>query len=125
MQFQFGGVFGGVVSPSTDNKHVTNPSAVVELKTIALGDLLDELHSPQTIEYMSLDVEGAESMVMKDFPFEKYQFKLMTIERPKPDLFELLHQNGYEQLRVNSAFGDTTWIHTQSMGPMVEELKKQ
>ena len=30
-------------------------------------------------------LEGAETMVMRDFHFEKYTFKIITVERPKPE----------------------------------------
>ena len=47
---------------------------------------------------------------MKDFPFAKYQFKTLTVERPKDELITLLTQNGYKKL-IDIKRGDTLWVH--------------
>lgn len=48
---------------------------------------------------------------MRDFPFDRYVFKILTIERPKAELVELLQQNGYERLCEIATFGETLWVH--------------
>ena len=45
---------------------------------------------PKLIDYMSLDVEGAEYEILKNFPFDKFKFKSMSIERPNKNL-DLFH----------------------------------
>lgn len=42
--------------------------------------LLESSHAPQIIDYMSVDVDGACSSFIKNFPFDRYEFKLMTYE---------------------------------------------
>merc|ERR1712039_1055946 len=78
---------------------------------VSLGDMLDTLKAPTVIDYLSLDVEGAESDVMTHFPWDRYAFSVLTVERPKDDLRQWLNSSGYYLLRNNSLFGDTTWIH--------------
>ena len=56
-----------------DTKTVT-----VEMQTPARA--LEQTTLPNVIDYMSLDVEGAELDVMKNFPFEKYCVRYATIE---------------------------------------------
>jgi len=45
-----------------------------------LSHILDESNAPSTIDFLSLDVEGAELEVLKGIDFEKYKFKFMLIE---------------------------------------------
>jgi FkbM family methyltransferase len=41
---------------------------------------LDNIEAPKTIDYLSIDVEGGEYDIIKEFPFEKYFVKYITIE---------------------------------------------
>tara|TARA_B100001094_G_C18120883_1_gene766783 strand:- start:190 stop:1563 length:1374 start_codon:yes stop_codon:yes gene_type:complete len=43
-------------------------------------DVLGEANIPSIIDYMSLDVEGAEMSVLESFPFDKYCIRYSTIE---------------------------------------------
>ena len=84
----------------------------VDLYTVPFLEILEKFHAPFEIDYMSLDVEGAEFLVMEAFPFDKYLFKVMTIERPNQDLVNLLLKNGYLYLAANNEDGmETAWIH--------------
>ena len=66
--------------------------------------------APKVIDYLSLDVEGAETYIMRDFPFDKYKFKCMSVERPKDELLALLENNGYKKV-LDFKRGDTLWAH--------------
>jgi hypothetical protein len=60
-----------------------------------LADVLREHGAPKLIDYFSLDVEGFEMEILRLFPFDEYQFGCLSIERPPPELHNLLHSNGY------------------------------
>ena len=45
-----------------------------------LSDIMDEAQCPETIDLLSLDVEGAEMAVLRGTDLEKYRFKYMLIE---------------------------------------------
>ena len=66
-------------------------------------------NAPKTIEYLSLDVEGAETAVLKYFPFNKYKFLAMTIERPTKELNATLFKNDYTFVKNYKV--DTFYIH--------------
>lgn len=121
--FTFKGSLSGIVDGNTDN-HVESKQGSKDLHIVALGDLLKKFNAPEVIDYFSLDVEGAESLVMDSFPWEKYTFKVLTVERPKDDLRAKLKNNGYEFLRRNSGFDDELWIHTASF-PDANSIRKQ
>jgi hypothetical protein len=76
--------------------------------TVPLREILDRFEVPKHFDYLSLDVEGAEYLVMKDFPFDQYSMKILTIERPKQELVDLLYQHGYVYLAAFNQFGDET-----------------
>jgi FkbM family methyltransferase len=78
----------------------------IEVQTISLLDVLDNANAPSFIEYMSLDTEGSEFEILKDFDFEKYTFGLIDIEHNyveprRTQIRDLLTSNGYEYLREN------------------------
>jgi FkbM family methyltransferase len=58
--------------------HSLNPSIHAKVKT--LTKVLEESNSPKEIDFFSLDVEGAESVVLEGINFEKYTFKYLLIE---------------------------------------------
>jgi FkbM family methyltransferase len=88
------GVMGGIVSEETRNPDGTN-SDEVELKTVTLNRVLEESRSPQLIDYLSIDIEGAEERVLSDFDFNRYRFNCITIEEPTARLRELFRSKGY------------------------------
>ena len=76
-------------------KHHKGPP--IDLYTVPLLEELEHFDArpSRVIDYLSLDVEGAEYFVIKDFPFDRYTIKTMTIERPKQELVDLFYTNGY------------------------------
>lgn len=82
--------------------------------TAPLIEVFERFQVPKVIDYMSLDVEGAEYLIMNDFPFDRYQMKLMTVERPNDDLKILLAQHGYIYLKDLVLWGETLWAHNST-----------
>jgi hypothetical protein len=111
------GAFGGIVDPRFDNtpNRTRNSqeglASLVKRSTVTLEEVLDRFNAPTVIDYMSLDVEGAETYIMEGFPFHKYMFKIMTVERPKHELRALLSAHGYTFLMKISTWGETVWIN--------------
>ena len=74
--------------------------------TISLTDLLDRAKAPSFIEYLSLDTEGSEYEIIKNFNFNKYKFGLIDIEHNNIEprrtyIKNLLLNNGYVYLGPN------------------------
>ena len=60
----------------------------------------------------SLDIEGAEYDALSTFPFTKYQFTVMTVERPQKRLRDHLRKNGYVYVKdLDCTFGEQLWVH--------------
>mgnify|MGYP003953788659 CR=1 FL=1 len=64
-------------------------------------DVLEESKIPNVIDYMSLDVEGAEMNILKSFPFDKYCIRYSTIEtnddkNKETELRNFMKSKGYK-----------------------------
>jgi FkbM family methyltransferase len=97
--FEKNGVFGGITSSETDNKPESSVGEVIVVATTTLGNLLKKLNAPHKIDYLSIDIEGAEERVLKDFPFTDYQISCITIERPSRALRIILEANDFTLIR--------------------------
>ena len=94
----------GIIDNINDyNKHfmTTRPHEFIKMRTRLLSDILKEHNAPKYIEYMNMDIEGAEYDVLRTFPFNQYSFGCMTIEHnfiePARTLIrQLLENNGYK-----------------------------
>lgn len=109
--FNMRGGLGGLVGKQYDNKIAVNTSEMVY--TVTLADILDKFNAPSHIDYLSLDVEGAEEDVLRDFPFFQYTFSVLTVERPSPFVHDLLVANKYVFIRDFSRFGDCFYVHAR------------
>ncbi|CAB9498477.1 Methyltransferase FkbM [Seminavis robusta] len=103
------GPFGGIVGKGFDNKNAKQPEPRF---TASLVSILQKFNAPKVIDYLSLDVEGAEEFIMKEFPFHQpYTFRVISIERPKSVLKKKLQDAGYKHV-MDFKRGDTLWAHS-------------
>jgi FkbM family methyltransferase len=94
VQFSAIGLRGGIVAPDTDNSAVDSDT-IVEIAARTLTSILDDAKAPNRIDYLSVDVEGAESRVFRGLDWDQYAFSCMTIERPSEDLRDALADHSY------------------------------
>jgi len=115
--FENGGI-GGIIGPKYDNNFKkrfkilnknSNKKKIKRYRSVTLQSILKKYKAPKIIDYLSLDVEGAETDVLKNFPFKEYKFLVLTIERPSIILNKLLFKNDY--LFVKNHKVDTFYIH--------------
>jgi hypothetical protein len=93
------GGYGGLVGEGLDNfnrhpRGLGRPPATMDLTTRTLLDVLSHAHAPTTVDYLSLDVEGAENRVLTTDVLLRYTFLTLTVERPSPRLSALLFAHG-------------------------------
>lgn len=96
--------------------YTNNDIKVVTLSTISLMDCLKQFDAPPVIDYMSLDTEGAEYEILREFDFTKYTFNYIALEHnsqePKRTLIrQLMEKNGYAWVRAIMA--DDDYINIQ------------
>jgi hypothetical protein len=109
---------GGIVGKEFDNPEVKQGETTITKYTVSLLEIFERFEVPRDIDYFSLDVEGAESMVLSSFPLDLYSFKILTIERPQPDAMKLLQSKGYVCLKNLRRFGETIWARKSAFSEL-------
>jgi FkbM family methyltransferase len=111
-------LFAGIVDADTDNRTANTPQQLAELEkngkiirmlTKTLEQVLEECNAPHIIDFLSIDVEGAETRILRNFPFGTYTFLAIAIERPSPELRQILQKNGYVLVGHNPC--DEYYVH--------------
>lgn len=105
------GAMGGIVRKGFDNGVINRKFGATKMHTVTLSEVLTRANAPNVIDYMSLDVEGAETFIAKDFPWHLYTVKLLTVERPDDQLKEILAGAGLIYLKTHGTFGDLMYAH--------------
>ena len=100
---------GGIMDQDVDNKE-PGTNKVIKLKTVSLNSVLEDKHAPNIIDYLSIDVEGAEERILSGFDFHKYNFRCVTIERPSKLLKSLFKDHGYILIKEISVL-DCFYVH--------------
>jgi len=128
--FEDGGI-GGIIGDQYDNnyqkrssiiKKRSNRHKIKNYKSVALKSILKKFKAPKVIDYLSLDVEGAETIILKKFPFKEYKFLTLTIERPTIHLNKILFKNGYKFVKNHKV--DTYYIHESLQKKIKIKLEK-
>ena len=128
VQVKFRGVYGGIVGKMDEQlaNRKREPNSKTETRfSVPFPTVLRKFKVPKTIDYLSLDVEGAEYLVMSSFPFEEYTIRLLTIERPSQELSSLLEAHGYLMLKKLVWWGETLWAHKSTgLSPLHPKVAK-
>ena len=77
-------------------KHDAHSSTTTK-ETVTLRDLLEQHGAPQTIEFLCLDVEGAERTILDAFDFDA-QHRILAISIEGKSCDDLLEAKGYRQV---------------------------
>lgn len=97
---------GDQMSGIADHRTYQMPTkSPVEMKTRRMVDVLRQCRAPRQIDYLSLDVEGAEVEILQDFPYAEYEVAVFTVEHNavnfperisvKNQMREILDEQGY------------------------------
>jgi len=94
---------------------------LVKKDCITLEDVIIQYKLPDTIDFLMLDIEGAEKEVLKVFPFNKYKFNSMCIEGGH-EYSEFLYNHNYIMVEnpfrtPNTQFTEYCFIH-KSLSPI-------
>ena len=103
--------------------HVKGGHPTIKVPCITLMQLLEKNNAPHIIDYLSLDTEGSEWDILKDFDFSEYTFLTITVENnyhgnddekkekgARDNVRKLLKDNGYIWQK-ELWFGEDWFIH--------------
>jgi len=95
---------------STANKYMSSDSHANSRKisesylvdTISLNDLLVAFDAPAVIDYLSIDTEGSEFLILSNLDFSKWKFRVITVEHnyseQRVEIYDLLASKGYRRV---------------------------
>ena len=98
-----------LVQKCSESRSPENFYATRDLSTVDIKEMLKEYGVPSKVDYISFDVDDANLRLVRDFPYEDYQFKFATIEHDlyrlgpdiKNEMQKILLNNGYSLYREN------------------------
>jgi len=130
IEFEVHGAVSSIVAPFAKLKPGSPKSDIYRMKvnTTTLLSVLIHYDAPSVIDYLSLDIEGAEYEAMRLFPFHHYTFLTASVENPGQCLFFLLIHHGYIPLKTTCrskamTTGETLFVHKThpNVKPLVEK----
>lgn len=80
IKFQCGDVYGGIQQYLDHEATKVGINDIIEVTTVTLDDILFIVNAPKNIEYISIDTEGNELLILESFPMDKWNVDLWTIE---------------------------------------------
>lgn len=88
-------------------KYLNKNQSIAKFKSEAstLNDILNKSNSPKIIDFLSLDVEGAELEVLKGIDHSQYRFKYILVEcRDKDKMFNYMKNINYNYISQLNRF---------------------
>ncbi len=85
-----------------------------DVETITLDDLLDEAGAPDVIDFLSIDTEGSEVVILGAYDFERRPIRAISVEhndRHREELFTLLTAKGYRRKWPAYSGHDDWYVH--------------
>lgn len=119
MMFYQAGQLGGIADTLGAWKVRAEKASAVEFTTVTLGDILARAKAPRRIDFVSLDIEGAELEALRGLPLDRYQIGALVIEHnfeePKRSrIEEFMKSHGYR--RVHTWQQDDFYLPTPPAG---------
>ena len=119
VKFREAGAVGGIDTTLKTYKGQASAANEAEFVTATLDEILEKAKAPKWIDYMNLDIEGAEYEVLRGFSLDRYNVGSFTIEHNfEPEKRELIRKlmesKGY--VRVRSWEVDDWYVHPSLAG---------
>lgn len=87
-----------------------------QVPTVSLADLLTQHGAPVEFDYLSLDTEGSELMILQAFDFARHRPKVVTVEHCHSPAREALHalmsRHGYRRKHAGLSYIDDWYVAT-------------
>lgn len=97
------------------NRRLASQGREYTVDTVSLNDLLDQHQAPDYIDYISIDTEGSELAILRNFNFAPRRVGLWTIEHNYFDpirqgVHDIMTANGYQRILTDKSTIDDWYI---------------
>jgi FkbM family methyltransferase len=93
---------------------------VTEVETVSLNDLLQEHGAPERIDYLSIDTEGSEALILEAFDLDRWQIGVVTVEhnfQPQRARIEaVMTRHGFRRVHEALSRFDDWYVHPDLTG---------
>ena len=98
-----------------NNSKLRKDFSSYEVETISLNDLISEHVDKKQIDYISIDTEGSEFEILKNFDFKKQQVEIFTIEHnfldeKRAKIFKIMTENNYKRVFETLSHWDDWYV---------------
>lgn len=97
------------------SKFRENSYKLYDVETVTLLDLLKEHHAPNEIDYLSIDTEGSEFLILEQFDFSQFLLEIITVEHNfnenREKIYNRLTRHGYVRSHLDLSKCDDWYIH--------------
>ncbi|WP_218310825.1 FkbM family methyltransferase [Alteromonas antoniana] len=103
----------------TDHHEETGARAdanVISVNCLSLNELLQRYNAPDTIDFLSIDTEGSEYEILKNFDIQKWHIKLIAVEhggdqKKRERIKELLTGKGFSRWNTEVSRWDDWYVN--------------
>ena len=85
-----------------------------EVEAVTLNEIFKESLKTNYVDFISIDTEGTELIILENFNFKKYKFGFLCVEHNFTDnrekIHELLIENGYKRIYVEYSKWDDFYV---------------
>lgn len=113
--FQPNGLYGSLVPPEPIEEVNNHEDPLITVESVSLEGLLAAWNAPHQIDFLSIDIEGGELDVLRDFDFNAYKFGLITVEHnydevKRVKIQSILERAGYRRVCAAVSLWDDWWV---------------
>lgn len=107
-------------------ERMLSKSELLKIKSSTLETVLNKCNAPKIIDYLSIDIEGYEYNVLKNFPFDEYKIMALSVEGGSCD--DLLISKGYKHVKnpynIDRYF-ENYFLHSDYVRPKQEDYGRK
>jgi hypothetical protein len=112
-----------------NEKSIRSTTIVCKIPETTIKEILDEQNAPKIIDYVSIDIEPVSMIGLENFPFDDYEFKVLTFEhdsyvagqQKKEESYKLLTEKGFirlcDNVRVPESMGPNLYFEDWWINP--------
>ena len=92
-----------------------NFKKIIKINSLCLNHLLKDFNNNKIIDYISIDTEGNEVEILRNFNFKKFKVEIFTIEHNfnkvnRKEILKIMKKNNYTRVNKSISYMDDWYI---------------